>query len=1454
MATLYWGGGTGIWDGTDATHWYTDFARTTLSSRAPCALDDVVFDSASNATAYTVTISGGTTVCRSVTISGPASGNLTLAGSAAWYIYGGLTYPATGFTRSYTGTINFRGTGSYNITCNGNAPTSGAIIFQSNGGYWTLQGAMTATNTIYLRGGTLNTNNQTLSVTTFSSDASALYPCAAVLGSSTVTCSNVFIASTSLFTLYAGTSTIVMTSLGGNIGNSVSSSVTTFYNVTYTDSNSYVPTIYGNNTFNNLTFATPTGTLINRIILRGNQTVNGTLTVSGQSSASRIMFLSDVTGTTRTLTVAAVSTLTDVDFRDISVAGVSSPWSGTRLGDCGGNSNITFPAAKTVYWNGTTGGAWSGNFWATSSGGAVNIVNFPLAQDTAIIDDTGLNTGSSITNNQPYNIGTLLSTKTNAYTLSGYTLNLYGDLTLTASTTVSGFRATFAGRVTQNFTSAGNILIYFYCNGYNSSVKLLDNTTVTNWYPVSGGLDTNNKNFTVDSAITITAASTASAVTSFALTLGSSSISLPNLGSNSALAPVMTVSAGTSTVTLTSNGASFGFSNQALTWNNVVCSAALSGLNLYSTNTFNNLTLTSPTANGYNQVTFYADQTINGTLALAGGSSATKRIMLASNTLGTQRTITAASVTGLTDIDFRDIATAGSSSPWSGTRLGNAKGNSGITFDAPKTVYWNLAGTQNWTANGWATSSGGTPSVNNFPLAQDTAVIDDAGAITTLTIDSNNSVGAIDMSARTASMTFATTAATPIICNGDFKLGTGVTTSGANSISFAGRTSQAILSSGKTITQHITLNSPSGTLNLADALSSNNITISAGTFNTNGYALSTTTFSSSSTNIRAVNLGSSAITCSAITFYTSPELLTFNAGTSTITMTSTATFAGGGKTFNNVVISASGTISGSNTFNTLSNSTQPITVTWTAGTTNTFNNFNLSGTSGNLVTNLSSVPGQTYTLVKGSDWNVGANSVDQGNNTGLTFSGTSPNYLSFKDAVVSISAIIASLSNTTLSGIIDSLSNTIDKSLNIASLTSGLSSISTQSTILISTTNNLSITSNNIISNVGILLNTSTLTENIYSLIANNSTTLSASVLTGSTNSVVGGISLLIDTTNLSSSIFDLIPQISSGTITLSNVTLVSNINSVTSNNSLLINSSFLISSTSSVASEINKSLTSSSLLATLSALSPQSVLSLNGNSLNSAYSSVSSLISKSLVTFPLSLVNGTINGLLFETLSTSILTGSINTLSTTIFGLPTTQFISSVIDNLTASDSVSLSLKSIGLSSYNLTSNLAVLPTNQSINIANYNLATSTGKLLNKADVNININSVTSSIDKALPARSINLVTVNPSVIFNIGLTQKSITLSSNFIAPSFDVSLFSSVINLNYFNVTGYTSTLSIGGIKVKFDKEHAYIADFDKEFTYTVKFDDEYFYTVADTVYLSTESDNRIITESNNILILE
>ena len=1014
MATLYWGGGTGTWDGFTTTNWYTDLARTVLAGRAPAADDDVIFDSTSNATAYTVTFGGSTdqnaAVCRSCTISPPGSGNITLAGSRPWFIYGSLTLPASRITRTYTGTINFYATDSRTITMNG--VTFGSSINFSGTGTYTLQDAFNnGTSAININAGILNTNGKTLTCGNISATTGTTAG-TLNLGASSVNASTI---SANAPLTITSSGTITLSSASPSIGGGTNYTGNTLHNVTFSSSVINSVSILGNNTFNNVFFFEPPANKCTSIRLFGNQTINGTLTINqGATSSYRYFIHSDTIGTARTLTVAAVGTLGDVDFRDITIAGASSPWSGTRLGDCKGNTNITFVAGANKYIAaGTVTSNWSENIWAASSGGAAAPANFPLAQDTVIIDNAGLNTGESLTINSAYNIGGFdASSRTNAMTLSGVTANIYGDFNVSTNvtTSLSGSLWVFAGRNTQNITSNGKTLFVPFVNSPGGTVKLIDNFSCGTSGAIqllNGTFDANNKDITCGSI-------SASGSASKTLTLGSGTITTTN-GFGTVISTVSNLTVTSNTATITCSGSSLiGFDGITASFGGTITvSGSASSATIAGTTTIANLTIgNAPTTTSVTtKLQLGGNLTVSGTLALAGGTSVTQRAFVRSNTLGTQRTLSAATVTGLSDIDFRDINATGAANWTTGTRLGDCGNNAGITFPAAKTVYWNLAGTQNWSATAWATGSGGTPATNNFPLAQDTAVFDNTGSVGTVTIDSGWNIGTISAGGRTSAWTFSIQNL-PVIY-GDVTYGSGITVTGTFTFTFSGRGTQTYTTAGKTVTNTFAVQKPSGTFQHGDAYTSSSagaINVTEGTYTTQNYNISAAGLQSSSTQnfTRSVTLGTSTLTLSStspITF-TNPTNLTFSGASSIINLsnaTGTKTFDGGGQQFGTVSSTGGNAevlrINGSNKFNTLTNTAYSY-LEFANGSTQEVANFTYTGIAGNVVRWFTTIPGQRATLKKtGAGIGVGTNSTNGGNNTEFSFTGTSPNYFYIKDMI-----------------------------------------------------------------------------------------------------------------------------------------------------------------------------------------------------------------------------------------------------------------------------------------------------------------------------------------------------------------------------------------------------------------------------------------------------------------------
>jgi hypothetical protein len=329
------------------------------------------------------------------------------------------------------------------------------------------------------------------------------------------------------------------------------------------------------------------------------------------------------------------------------------------------------------------------------------------------------------------------------------------------------------------------------------------------------------------------------------------------------------------------------------------------------------------------------------------------------------------------------------------------------SFVSGTNKYWNLTGTQNWSATGWATSSGGTPAVNNFPLAQDTAIFDDTGAATTVTLNTIWNVGTINASSRTSAMTLAGSAS--IFIYGNVTYGSGITLTANGGWTFRGTSTQTFTTAGKTISHDITINNPLSSFQHGDANTSpaSSITVTSGSYSTQNYNISIQNLSSNNSNARTINLGTSTVTISSNITFTTATNLTFNGASSTINLSgSTKTFNGGGQTFGTVSVTGGTTantltINQSNTFGTLSNTAYNYMI-WSAGTTQTITNFTYTGASGNVVRWYTSIAGQRATL-KGNSGAVGTNSVDGGNNSGLTFTGSSPNYFYVKDIVYSAS-------------------------------------------------------------------------------------------------------------------------------------------------------------------------------------------------------------------------------------------------------------------------------------------------------------------------------------------------------------------------------------------------------------------------------------------------------------------
>ena len=698
------------------------------------------------------------------------------------------------------------------------------------------------------------------------------------------------------------------------------------------------------------------------IAITASLTVTGLFSMSGTAGNQRFQIRGTTYGIATNFIVGSASGLSDLDFRDLFITGAATPLSGTRIGNLRGVTGVTFSPTKTVYWNLAGAQNWSANGWAATSGGSPATTNFPLSQDTAVFDNTGSVTGTITMDTAiPYTGTVDMSARSSAMTLATTAFTIYGNWKNGSGTTLSGTAAlTFSGRNTQSITSASKTFTQpITIDTYGGTVQLVDALNIgTNTLTVTNGTFTTNGQ-------SVTALGLSAAGTNIrAINLGASTLTLSG---TSALQMTnttnLTFNAGSSNIIFTTS-TSATMACGGLTYSSVSFTGTTAATYaITGANTFANLTFTAPAAAGLMGCTFSANQTITGTLTCAG-ATAVRRIFLRSDTVGTQRTLTCAAISAQ-DCDFRDIAIAGAAAPYNAgsLRVGDCGGNSGITFPAGVPKYWNLAGAQNWSATGWATSSGGTPAINNFPLAQDTAVFDNTGSVTgTITIDAAWNIGTFNASARTSAMDLTTSTNTPNVY-GNWLFGTGVAlSSGAGTITFGGRGTQTITSNGIVFNTPITVNSFSGTVQIADAFAvANNrlLTLTSGTFDAVNYNVIAAGFTFTAGTLK---MGSGTWTLSGnlnfgnVWTYTAG---TFFKGTANMVLSDTTatgrTFAGGGLSYNKLTIGgATGTstltITGNNQFTEIA-STKTVAHTIDFGATSqTFGAWTVTGTVGNVVT------------------------------------------------------------------------------------------------------------------------------------------------------------------------------------------------------------------------------------------------------------------------------------------------------------------------------------------------------------------------------------------------------------------------------------------------------------------------------------------------------------------------
>jgi hypothetical protein len=953
-------------------------SAATVGASVPTVADSVFFAQAT----YTVTMTGSL-ACLDITVTGAnvnftgVSPSLNVRGSMSLRI--GTAFPSGLTSMLFSSTATGR-----TITTNGVVLQN--ITFNGVGGGWTLGSALSTGTSITLTAGSLATGNYNVTISGASFFITGTSTRTLSLGSSTVSVSlgQFSVAKTNL-TFNAGTSTIILTtnanlvtgnSSGGDDG-------LTFNNVTINGSSS---AIYGANTFNNLSLLSGS-----TLTTSDTQTVNGTFTSTGQTGSSKCFIRSTNNGMQFRLILNGPVSISDTIFEDTIIAGTAGSVSGTRVGTLGGCSGVISSPARTVYWVTAAGGSWNtGSNFSDTIGGTANFIFYPLPQDTAAIVNTGLNASASIILNAAY-IGTIdMSARTLAMTLASTsgTQIIYGNIISGSGTSYSGTSTfIFRGGGVQSITSAGkSFTMPINIDSFGGTVQLNDAFTNTN--VVTGLVLTNGTFDTRGFAVTVDIL-TSNNTNIRAMYLRSSTVTIVGASSTPiTFNPLnFTFDAGTSTIT-SSRGFTPTVALGGLTYNNVILQGVPATIAVTGANTFNNLTLRCiSSVNAYlrSVFTFNATTTVNGTFTVTNtGSHRENRTAVTSATVNTRVSINAASASFFA-ADFREIQLGGAAAGTGGTSIGDIGNNLGITFSAPKTVYWNRTGTSDW-SRGWATSSGGSPSTTNIPLPQDTIIFDNASLGTQ--IDSSYSVFITNFNASARS---SISMSVRFVGGSVFVLGNLLPSTFINfpfgGFVLNGYGTQTITSNGYSVgATTLALQKYAGIVQLADALVIGGTLSFASAF-TNvfdavTYNVTAETFTFLSSGI--VRMGSGTWTSNRFgngaIWNSTGTGLNVECGTSTFLVTYTANshsvdFATGGQSFNKLILGGIATLtdnqinisvsggSSNPTFAEISSTkTRAHTISFANTTTYGIGKWSVTGTLGNVVTVRSSINGSPFTL------------------------------------------------------------------------------------------------------------------------------------------------------------------------------------------------------------------------------------------------------------------------------------------------------------------------------------------------------------------------------------------------------------------------------------------------------------------------------------------------------------
>jgi hypothetical protein len=673
---------TGTWTAINTAIWSATDGGASGAS-VPTASDDVFFTALSGAAV--VTTSGTTVdVCRSLDCTG-FTGTLTHA-SATTIVIGTSTVPASNvalklvpgmtYTRSsaVTSAWSFVSTSATQQTIDFSTKATAALTINGAGSSYLLNSNISMTTaTLTLTSGTFDASGKTIDTATFT--ASGAVARTFTLGAGALNISSTGVgwntATSTNFTMTANTGTITFT------GAAVSPSTggLNFNGASIVFTGGGVTAIAGGLTCKNLT-VTGTASRTDSFAV-GAMVISGTLTMTGNSATNRLLWIA--TGGVAQSCTAAVVSLTNLDVSDRNAFGAAIPFSGTSLGDAGGNNaNWTFTTPVSRFWVGGTG-LWSAtSSWSATTGG-VSGATVPLPQDTVTIDNNS-GSGFSFTMDMPRMGANVTFSITNSctYVSAGVTLTCYGSFTYpSALTNTWGNSITFAGRSSQTLTSNSKSF------GFGVSFTAIGGTyTLQDAFQTAAGITLNNGTLNTNSvAVSCTVINSANTNTR-SLTLGTSTLSLTGTGTVLNLTGSPTISAASATISVADTSATAKtLLLLTATWGTVnYANAGTGSLTLTHTGATIGTLAVSGAAK---TLTLTSAQTLTISTAWSVNGTAGNLVTLNASTAASAATISKASGVVSSDyLSIQDSTATGGATWYAGANSTNVSNNTGWIFTA----------------------------------------------------------------------------------------------------------------------------------------------------------------------------------------------------------------------------------------------------------------------------------------------------------------------------------------------------------------------------------------------------------------------------------------------------------------------------------------------------------------------------------------------------------------------------------------------------------------------------------------------------------------------------------------------------------------------------------------------------------------------------------------------------